>query len=41
MKFPTKRSVGAYVYLSQKWSKGAPKTDVFEIMQWNGKVDSL
>ncbi len=32
IKFSTKKSVGAYVYLPPEWSYGAPKTDVFEIL---------
>ncbi len=37
MKFSTKKSVGAYVYLPQEWNQGAAKIDMFEI----SGVDSL
>ncbi len=32
IKFFTKKSVGAYVYLGQEWSSGASKIDMFEIL---------
>ncbi len=32
IKFPTKNSVEAYLYLHQEWSYWAPKIGVFEIL---------
>ncbi len=32
IKFPTKKSVGPCVYLPQKWSKGAQKIDIVEVL---------
>ncbi len=32
IKFPTKNSVDAYLYLGQEWSQEAPKIAIFEIL---------
>ncbi len=37
IKFPTKKSVGAYVYLPPGVELGAPKIYIFEILQYTKK----
>ncbi len=41
IKFPTKNSVDACLYLPLKWSYGAPKIGVFEILYYTEMEENL